>query len=71
MTKNDIIEMAKQAGIEPDTYQGYLSSDELASFAKLVAAKENKACLEIANDCTDAGLSSSVIANCIRVRGQK
>lgn len=71
MTKDDIIEMAKQSGIEPDTYQGYLSSDELTAFAKLIAAKENKACLEIADDCTEAGLSASVIANCIRVRGQK
>jgi hypothetical protein len=44
MTQNEIIEMAKQAGIKRDTAEYY--KDELEAFANLVAAKEREACAE-------------------------
>ena len=56
MTKEEIIEMAKQAGLMADgemwfspTYgSGDVHISHLASFAKLVAEKEREKCAEIA-----------------------
>jgi hypothetical protein len=60
MTQDEIIEMARQAGIEfnkervPETgfeYQGsMIVLDELEAFAKLVAAKEREACAKLAQE---------------------
>ena len=44
MTQDEIIEMAKKAGLEP--MYGTLSKSNLERFAKLVAAKEREACAE-------------------------
>lgn len=40
-------------------------------FAKLVAAAECEACLEIADQCADADMHASMAANAIRARGQQ
>ena len=49
MTQDEIIEMARQAGMALENYGGtllvrHLPSDSLEAFAKLVAAKEREAC---------------------------
>ena len=48
MTQDEIIEMARQAGMALENYGGtllvrHLPSDSLEAFAKLVAAKEREA----------------------------
>ena len=56
MTQDEIIEMAKQAGIKRRTdvffseYCDGICFDDLQSFAKLVAAKEREACAEVCDD---------------------
>lgn len=45
MTKDEIIEMAREAGLDPDLWN---YTDAFETFAKLVAAKEREKCAEIA-----------------------
>ena len=79
MTKEEIIEMAKQAGFERlgvyaqfgDDWVGF--TEDLETFAKLVAEKEREACAKIADSYAD-GLErnySEIIADKIRARGQE
>ena len=72
MTKDEIIEMARQAGLMADgemwfspTYgSGDVHISHLESFAKLVAEKEREKCAEIAKWHQDMAAE-------IRARGQK
>ena len=72
MTKDEIIEMAKQAGLMADgemwfspTYgSGDVHISHLESFAKLVAEKEREKCAEIAKWHQDMAAE-------IRARGQE
>jgi len=41
MTQDEIIEMARKAGLDPDLWN---YTDAFEAFAKLVAAKEREAC---------------------------
>jgi hypothetical protein len=45
LTKDEIIEMAREAGLDPDLWN---YTDAFETFAKLVAAKEREKCAEIA-----------------------
>ena len=48
MTKEEIIEMARQAGFEGCaelTWENVICTEELVAFAKLVAEKEREACI--------------------------
>ena len=48
MTKDEIIEMARQAGFEGCaelTWENVICTEELVAFAKLVAEKEREACI--------------------------
>jgi hypothetical protein len=73
MTQDEIIEMAREAGLP-----GY--PDELEAFAKLVAAKEREACAKLAENRGLLGASKKessayqfackAIAEGIRARGQ-
>ena len=79
MTQDEIIEMARQAGLERlgvyaqfgDDWVGF--TEELEAFAKLVAAKEREACAKVCADLMD---SPELIGDChicvdaIRARGQ-
>ena len=70
MTQDEIIEMARQAGLWPavtDTFK-----KELEAFAKLVAAKEREACLKIceAQAQTNYWEGADVCAEAIRARGE-
>jgi len=61
MTQDEIIEMAREAGLP-----GY--PDELEAFAKLVAAKEREACAKVVED--SLWFTRLVVAIAIRARGQ-
>jgi hypothetical protein len=68
MTKDEIIEMAKEAGLLP--CQGIHRGD-LKAFAKLVAAKEREACAELIEK--ETGLNPNwqkYLSAAIRARGQ-
>ena len=70
MTKEDIIEMAKQAGFEE--HQAKFDT-RFEPFAKLVAEKERDACANIADSYVN-GLErnySEIIAEKIIARGQE
>lgn len=69
MTRDDIISMARDAGMV--VVDGRFSLFPfLARFAAFVAAAEREACLEIADHCADADMHASMVANAIRARGQ-
>ena len=63
MTQDEIIEMARQAGLDPDLWN---YTDAFEAFAKLVAAKEREACLKVCDDT----FYSFVSADKIRARGE-
>lgn len=46
MTQDEIVEMARQAGLDPDLWN---YTDAFETFAKLVAAKESKEAWEAVN----------------------
>jgi hypothetical protein len=67
MTKEEIIEMARQAGFEGCaelTWENVICTEELVAFAKLVAEKEREKCAEITKWHQDMAAE-------IRARGQK
>jgi len=72
MLKNEIIEMARQAGInaEADTLcrnEGWV--EPLEAFAKLVAAKEREACAKVCEDSLE--YAGGTLAEAIKARGQE
>ena len=73
MTNNEIIEMACQAGFEkiPMTSDDWVCfTEELLSFAKLVAEKEREECARLADEWVLAyPHPSKTIAETIRARG--
>ena len=66
MTQDEIIEMARQAGMYQDLNVSFNQS--IQNFAKLVAAKEREACAVIA-DSMDA-CQDGEIGKAIRARGE-
>jgi len=72
MTQDEIIEMARQAGITVEA--GGRSYEQLLriinAFAKLVAQHEREACAEIAENWNSNGMPRTGVANEIRARGQ-
>ena len=62
MTKEEIIEMAKQAGLDPDLWN---YTDAFETFARLVAEKEREACAKEA----ERTFYSVQAAENIRARG--
>ena len=86
MTKEEIIEMAKQAGVEDSNEYNHLDCTEveLIAFAKLVAEHERKVCAKVCDEHAKVYASldqnpttKSAWAACIdnrdaiRVRGQE
>ena len=71
MTQNEIIELARETGME--TNEGF--SESVFYFAKLVAAKEREACAKICDDeLKEWGIFDSDVGDCaiaIRARGEK
>ena len=76
MTQDEIIEMAKQAGIKRRTDEFYsefsdgVYFDDLETFAKLVAEKEREACAKVCDDHWEKGGAAYYCAKTIRYRGQ-
>lgn len=73
MTRDDIIRMAREAGINVE--QGFLLrfmgvEDDLERFAALVAAAEREACAKVCDDLVLDQYSASGCAAAIRGRGQ-
>ena len=72
MTQDEIIEMARQVGMD---YLKYISADsmkQVEAFVKLVEEKEREACAKVADEYAN-GLErnySEIIADAIRARGQ-
>jgi hypothetical protein len=70
MTRAEIIKLAREAGL-PEAWiseTGVLKWSELERFAALVAEREREACLQIADQCADADMHASMVANAIRAR---
>jgi len=68
MTNEEIIEMARQAGLDPDLWN---YTDAFERFAKLVAEKEREACAKICDEFYKGNPNinySNTIAICIRGR---
>ena len=70
MNREDIIRMAREAGIRDCTCNGEFGC--LERFAALVAAAERKACAEICDrfQARDVGMQPAECAGAIRARGQ-
>ena len=75
MTQDEIIEMARFAGIRIDSFGfqgGFI--EEFEAFAKLVAAKEREACAKVCEEHLDGlsmiGGAFVTCASAIRVRGE-
>ena len=66
MTKEEIIEMARQAGVEDSNEYNHLvcTEVELVAFARLVAEKEREACAKMCEEYFER-----VMASRIRARG--
>ena len=79
MTQDEIIEMAKQAGVDMSLGEHWsFFIEELEAFAKLVAAKEREACAKVCEEegklwskagCTDTQ-TFGLCATVIRARGE-
>jgi hypothetical protein len=74
MTKEDVIKMAREAGLLPsDSTFGYGAEvADLARFAALVAASEREACAKVCESCwfIDGTDTANGFAAAIRARGQ-
>ena len=82
MTREDIVEMAREAGLDIDSweplYEGGLTGfgvyecthEELERFAALVASAEREACADIAENWNSNGFPRVGVAAQIRARGQ-
>jgi cobalamin biosynthesis Mg chelatase CobN len=75
MTKDEIIEMARQAGMYQDLNVSWNQS--IQNFAKLVAAKEREACAKLAQETicdthipTGVNIYGTRVAKAIRARGE-
>jgi hypothetical protein len=75
MTQNEIIEMARQAGIEEayslehNQYLVKFKDGSLDAFAKLVAQHEREACAKVCEDSVE--YAGDTLAKAIRARGEK
>jgi hypothetical protein len=67
MTQDEIIEMARQAGIQRDVLTLGRNLELLTDFAKLVTQHEREACAKL---CEKHQFASIGLANAIRTRGQ-
>ena len=74
MTKEELIEMARQAGFEGCaelTWENVICTEELEAFAKLVAEKERKECADMIEDLENIDWNIWDCAKAIRERGKE
>ena len=68
MNREDIIRMAREAGLDPDLWN---YTDAFERFAALVAAHEREACAKVVEDyCGAWDDEGYALAAAIRARGQ-
>jgi hypothetical protein len=65
MTKDEIIELARQSGFSEWAIQ---TPSDLIGFATLVAAKEREACAKVCEDSVE--YAGDTLAEAIRARGE-
>ena len=71
MTKDDIIYMAKQAGMEVwKSGHRYMDNFDIYKFAALVAAHERKECAKLAEELWEDDATAFDCAVAIRKRGK-
>ena len=72
MNHDDIIKLAREAGIKNDCDGVWCTADQLECFAALVAAAEREACAKVCDEFeSDADPdASTVLAAAIRARGE-
>jgi|DEB19_MinimDraft_3_1074340.scaffolds.fasta_scaffold11989_5 hypothetical protein len=71
MNRDDIIRMAREAGLSNDFGRfGYPYLPELERFAKLVAAAEREACAKVCEQLYADGFGINCCAAAIRARGE-
>ena len=68
MDKEQVIALARDAGFADGVVE-IVGLEGFARFAELVAAAERTKCLKIADECADADMHASMVANGIRARG--
>jgi hypothetical protein len=66
MTREDIVRMAKEAGME-----SFNICVELDDFAKLVAQHEREACAKIVEDWSDWHGGTEILGKAIRARAKE
>jgi hypothetical protein len=74
MTRDDIIRMAREAGLYLATdvhWMPIIGLEYAEKFAALVAAAEREACADIAENWRCNGCPRTVLADQIRARGQE
>jgi len=70
MTQDEIIEMAKQVGMDYLQYISPEAFEKVVAFVELLAQHEREACAEIAENWNSNGMPRTGVANEIRARGQ-
>jgi hypothetical protein len=66
MAQDELIQIARQAGLDPDLWN---YTDAFETFAALVAAKEREACAKLVGEFAQ-NYSAYELATIIRARGQ-
>lgn len=67
MNRDDIVRMAREAGLWPSVTDTF--PEEVQRFANLVSAAEREACADIAENWRCNGMPRTVLADQIRERG--
>ena len=72
MTQDEIIELAREAGMTIEALHLGRNLELLEAFGKLVAEKEREACADICDrfQARDVGMQPAECAGAIRARGQ-
>jgi len=70
MTQDEIIEMARQAGMDYLQYISPEAFEKVVVFVKLVAQHEREACAKVCEDQHEYYGYDHVFAKAIRARGQ-
>ena len=70
MTQDEIIEMAKQAGMDYLQYLSPEAFEKVVVFSKLVAQHEREACAKVCDDWSAWHGDTKIISKAIRARGQ-
>ena len=70
MTQDEMIEMARQSGMDYLQYLSPEAFEKVVVFAKLVAQHEREACAKVCDDWSAWHGDTKIISKAIRARGQ-